>query len=282
MFEPFPTGEFGFVLAVDVRAVGREAELYAAVRSGTLERVRRGVFRHPPPSEADPLRRSETRFGISRSCAAGLSMGHAVFTSYSAIALAGLPIVGVAAARRRDVERRERSPPRRRDPHRPNRRDLDDLDGRTPDHDDRVQPHPFARRAPLATALVATDASSASRRTGAPPLTTLGALRAEHERVLPYQSRRVDAVLTGDIRRRHAARDHEPNGHRGVRFPEPVLQHWRWFRISVEARTDFFWPDHEVAAEADGRGKYLGNGVLESIDAVLAEKTPGRTRSVHR
>ncbi|MUN07414.1 hypothetical protein [Agromyces luteolus] len=135
----------------------------------------------------------------------------------------------------------------------------------------------LARHAPLATALVATDAALRVSRSAAapPPLTTLAELRAEHERLLPYHgSRRVDEVLT------RATTDADSPLETMSRlvveefgFPQPVLQHrMRLPALDRDAYLDFWWPEHEVVGEADGRGKYVSGEGGSAADAVLAEK----------
>ncbi|MEI5584348.1 MULTISPECIES: hypothetical protein [unclassified Agromyces] len=278
MDRAFPETPDGFVLARDIRAAGREAELYAAVGSGELQRVRRGVFMRPcatagtTGSELDAAR----YLASVRACA--LTRRAPVFTSYSAVALAGLRIVG-SWPRHLHVLSRDGNGSRRGD--------VISV-ARTADVPTTLTAGlmtttleftlvQLARHAPLVVALVATDAAlSRSRGRGAPaPLTSLDALRAEHERLLPYHgSRRVEAVLE---RAAVGAETPLETVSRVVieefGFPPPVLQH----RLVLDASgrsayLDFFWPEYGIGAEADGRGKYLGDGVAATVDAVLAEK----------
>jgi hypothetical protein len=280
MTNDFPTTVHGLVLARDLRAAGRDAELYAAVEAGRLERVRRGAYRIPghdehemPTSELAALRYR------ARVHAAAEALGRPVFTGHSAIALAGLPIVGpwpthvtvmssdsrgsrrpgvVTVARTTEVPTVE-------------------TDGRatTTIEFALIQ---LARQASLAAALVATDAALREPRKpeGSEPVTTLDALRAEHERLKPYPgSRRVDAVL-----RRATAQADSPLETMSrlvieeFGFPEPILQHRvRLTELNRNADLDFYWPDHGVAAEADGHGKYLvEGGATGAAKAVITEK----------
>ncbi|WP_344373465.1 type IV toxin-antitoxin system AbiEi family antitoxin domain-containing protein [Agromyces tropicus] len=274
-----PTARHGFVLARDARAAGREAELYAAVRAGSLERVRVGVYRHPSPDEQMlPRPRLAAIRYLAQVRAAGMSLQAPVFTSYSAIALAGLPIVGqwpshvftmsadTSGSRRGDVRAVARTA------------DVPTIAtggyATTTIEFSLIQ---LARHATIAAALVATDAALllSRGRDPRPPLTTVDALRAEHERLLPYHgSRRVEAVITRATSRADGPLETmsriviEEFG-----FPAPVLQQ----RMDLDelgrtAYLDFFWPEHGVAAEADGRGKYLGDGADATVEAVLDEK----------
>ena len=135
----------------------------------------------------------------------------------------------------------------------------------------------LCRRASLAAALTATDAAlHVSRRYDAPPpLTTLDDLRSEHDRLSPYPgSRRTEAVLA------RATTDADTPLETMSRlvieefgFAPPVLQHKLWLpELGRFAFLDFFWPGVRVGAEADGRGKYLGDDVDASVETVISEK----------
>jgi len=195
-----PTTLHGFVLARDMRAAGREAELYAALQSGRLERVRRGVYSVPQlddgrlsAAEKDALRyRALVR-------AAAQSLDRPVFTSYSAVALLGLPILGnwpdsvYVMSRGAHGSRRPGvvSVARTADPR------VRYIGGYavTSVEFTLIQ---LCRHASLGAALTAADAAlHVPRPPGArPPLTTVDRLVEEHERLKPYpRSRRVDEVL---------------------------------------------------------------------------------------
>ncbi|MGR0320920.1 hypothetical protein [Agromyces sp. ZXT2-3] len=278
MTDAFPITEHGFVLARDARASGREAGLYAAARAGTLERVRVGVYRPPPaprtagsPSERDAARYRDLVRAV------GASLASPVFTSYAAIAIAGLPVFG-AWPRHVHVLSQDGHGSRRGDLVRVARIHPDipvvTTDGflTTSIEHSLIQ---LCRHATLAAALVATDAALRIPRTGdsAAAPTTIAALRAEHERLLPYRgSRRVEAVLARATTRADSPLETmsrlviEEFG-----FPEPVLQHRMHLpELSRDAMLDFWWPDHRIAGEADGRGKYALGG--SAVDVVLAEK----------
>lgn len=265
MREPFPTREHGLVYALDLRSVGRERELYAAAKAGTLERLRPGAYRPTPPHdpEVTQAERDRTRH-LMMVRAAAEQLDRPVFTAHSAIALAGLPIVGRwpnevyvlsrngTASRRRGVV----------------------AIARTVDVPVTVSAGvkmtglefslvQLARRAPLDAALAATDAALyAPPWGGTAPLTTIGRLRDEHERLLPYPgSRRMDEVLRRA--REGAATPLETVSRLVIEefgFPEPLLQHRLWLpELARFAFLDFWWPHSGVAGEADGRGKYRGD-----------------------
>lgn len=279
MNQPFPMTTFGFVLARDARAAGREAEFYAAVEAGRLHRVRVGVFRDPDGASAmSPPERDAARYrDLVR--AVGISLKAPIFTSFAAIALAGLPIVG-AWPRNVHIMSRDGRGSRRGDIVRVARTaeiDTVTTDGLTATTIafSLVQ---LARHASLATALVATDAAlHVSRSADAPPpLTTLDELRAEHARLLPYHgSRRMDAVLA------RATTDADSPLETMSRlvveefgFPEPMLQHRLHLPgLDRDAYLDLWWPEHEIVGEADGRGKYVSGEAGSTVDAVLAEKS---------
>ncbi|MRX43303.1 hypothetical protein [Agromyces kandeliae] len=278
MAETFPMTAHGFVLARDARAAGREAELYAAAEAGRLSRVRVGVFREVEGEVAasGPERDAARYRDLVR--AAGISLAAPVFTSYAAVALAGLPIVGAwpcvvhvmsrdeHGSRRGDIVRVARTAEIQTVP----------SDGLTATSIEfsLIQ---LARHASLAAALVATDAALHVSRSAAapPPLITLAALRAEHERLLPYHgSRRVGEVLS------RATTDADSPLETMSRLvveecglPDPVLQHrMRLADLDRDAYLDFWWPDHGIVGEADGRGKYLSGDAGTAVAAVLAEK----------
>jgi len=262
-----------------MRAAGREAELYAALRSGRLARVRRGVYSLPEPGHGSlsAAERDAVRYrALVR--AAAQSLDRPVFTSYSAAALLGLPILGnwpdavyvmsrgANGSRRPGVISVARTADYR----------VRYVDGCavTSVEFTLVQ---LCRHASLGAALTAADAAlQAVRAWGAPPLTTVDQFVAEHERLKPYAgSRRGDEVL----RRATALADSplETASRLGIEelgFPEPVLQHELWLpELRRRAFLDFWWPEYGIGAEADGRGKYRGGDDVEvTIDTVMREK----------
>lgn len=270
----------GLVLARDLRAAGREAELYAAVRAGSLERVRRGAYRVPDPAESSmPATKVAALRYRAAVHAAAEALARPVFTGHSAAVLAGLPIVGpwpshVVVMSRDGVGNRR---PGVVSVARPAVLDVVVTDGcaTTSIEFTLIQ---LAKHASLAAALVATDAALHVPRPAdsGEPLTTLDALRAEHERLGRYPGcLRVEAVLARATTGSESPLETmsrlviEEFG-----FPIPVLQHRMWLEgLGRYADLDFFWPEYEVAAEADGDGKYLGPGdIAAAAKTVVREK----------
>lgn len=274
-----PTDEHGFVLARDARAAGREAQLTAALRAGELERIRRGVYlrpRPPDPTESAAERGARRYLALVRASAHALE--RPVYTSYSAAALMGLPILGrwpdsvyvmsrdAHGSRRRGVIAVART-------HEPEVVHVGEL-AVTSVEFTIVQ---LCRHAPLGAALVAADAALLvpRSRTAPPARTTLARLAAEHERLTPYPgSRRTDAVLRRTV---NAAETPLETASRLVieelGFAAPVLQRELWLPdLQRMAYLDFWWPGVDVAGEADGHGKYRGDRGEATIDAVIDEK----------
>lgn len=278
----FPATTSGLVLVRDVRAAGREAELRAAIASGDLVNVRRGVYRdaNAARSEGSAPDRDDRRYAAVVHAAAEVLVDP-VFTSFSAIALHELPIFGQWP------------------------RDVYVLSGKLTGHrrsgliavaSARSAPRTTAiggircttieysllqlcRHATLAAALTAVDAALHVPRYGpARPMTTLARLRREHERLLPYHgSRRAEAVLA---RATHLADTPLETLSRLVieelGFAKPELQYRLWLpELKQEAFLDFMWPDVSAGAEADGVGKYLAR--VEG----LVGRSNGLARSAH-
>ncbi len=269
----------GFILARDVRAAGLASALEASVANGTLTRVRRGVYRAPMPS--DPKIPKSKRAALDyrlQVLAAAETLRAPIFTSYSAIALQRLPIIGAwpSAAyvlapgshgnHRKSTVRVARI----------GEVSTELVDGLlvTSIEHSLIQ---LCRHAPLGAALVAVDAALCSMPwQSTAPRTTIERLREEHERILPYAgSRRAEAVLQ---RATHLAATPLETCSRLVieefGFPEPELQYRLWLPESHRwAHLDFGWPEFGVGAEADGGGKYLGAESVEaSAEVVVREK----------
>ena len=273
-----PVDEHGFLLARDARALGREASFYA-IRSGELERVRRGVYaRRTRPSPDEPPAERDARRYLALVRASAHALERPVYTSYSAAALMGLPIVG-SWPESVYVMSRDRQGRRRRGviavarTHEPGVVRVGELVATSVEFT-LVQ---LCRHAPLGAALVATDAALLVRRgrDAPPPRTTPARLAAEHDRLKPYPgSRRTDAVL------RRAVTSAETPLETASRlvieelgFAAPILQHELWLpELGRRAHLDFHWPSVGVAGEADGHGKYRGSRGEASIDAIIDEK----------
>jgi hypothetical protein len=263
-----PVDSHGLILFANVRELGRQSELAAALAAGRVERVRRGIYRKveavvDPKADLGGAAEQQRRAYSIRVHAAARAFATPVFTSYSAAALLGLPIIGSWPGEVFVMSR---------DPHGSRRHGVvtvartRDVEVATID-DCAVTSIEFtllqlARHAPLVAALTATDAAlHVPRFGGAPPMTSVERLRAEHARLKPYPgSRRADAVL-----RRATTLADTPleTGSRllieQLGFAEPELQHELWLpELGKRAFLDFYWPELNVGAEADGRGKYRG------------------------
>ncbi|HET8779977.1 MAG TPA: type IV toxin-antitoxin system AbiEi family antitoxin domain-containing protein, partial [Agromyces sp.] len=282
-----PVDQHGFIRFADVRTLGRQSELHAAVARGELEVARRGVYRAkssvPEPGD-DPggVAERERLAYASNVRSVGYAFGSPIFTSYSAAVLLGLPIIGTWPSEIFILSRGKHG--RRRsgvvEVARTRPIDVIEVDGCV------VTSVEFtllqlARHAPLVAALTAMDAALHVARFGdAEPMTTLERLRAEHERLKPYpRSLRADAVLD---RATTQADTPLESGSRllieELGFAEPELQHELWLpELGKRAFLDFYWRDVNVGAEADGRGKYRGaldmTGVTRS-----ASETSGTRR----
>ncbi|HEY9324274.1 MAG TPA: hypothetical protein VIP50_05035 [Agromyces sp.] len=278
MTESLPINADGFILARDVRSVGRLADLRAALLDGAVERVRTGVYRpavEPDPSLSAPEQWAEAYRGDVRAVAQMLTTP--IFTGHSAIALARLPIVGRWPSEVFVLSKNEFGHRRAGVTSIARTREVAvESSGGFAVTGLEFSLIQLCRRAPLAAALTAVDAAIHMSRTRAPAPTTLERVRAEHERLLPYpRSLRVAAVLEratplADTPLETVSRlVIEELG-----FPAPELQHELWLpELGRSAFLDFHWPDYGIGAEADGRGKYLGPGGVETtIDTVLREK----------
>lgn len=263
-----PIDEHGFIRFADVRLMGRQSELHGAVARGELEVARRGVYRatsSAPEPDDDQLGVAgrERLAYLSNVRSVAYAFDSAVFTSYSAAVLLGLPIIGKWPSEVFILSRGKHG--RRRsgvvEVARTRPIDVIEVDGCivTSVESTLLQ---LARHAPLVAALTAMDAALHVPRFGdAAPMTTLEQLRAEHERLKPYpRSRRAAAVLD---RATTLADTPLESGSRllieELGFAEPELQHELWLpELGRQAFLDFYWPDVDVGAEADGRGKYRG------------------------
>ena len=278
MTEPFPKTAHGFVLARDARALGRQAELASAVRSGQLEVVRRGVYMAPivAPAEREIAKGRAANYR-RQVLAASEVLRSPVFTSYSAIALHGLPIIGhwpkqvfVLAPDTHGYRRSTTVGIARLDEVPLTK--VGDLVVTSLEHS-LIQ---LCRHAAVGPALVAVEAALAAMPwSDAPPLTTIERLRVEHARLRPYpHARKVEAVLT-----RASSLSATPIEtcsklcFEEFGFPPPVQQHAIWLpEQRLNAHLDFYWPDFDAAGEADGDVKYLGQAVPDDAVRVVVEE----------
>ena len=275
-----PMTRHGLIRFDDVRAMGLESELGAALASGRIGRVRRGIY---APNLAGDSRASEGERDAMRYLtevrAAAETLQRPVFTSFSALVLAGLPIFGRWPTEIYVMSRGLQG-------HR--RTGVISVAGSycptlATEATLEVTSIEFTliqvcRHASLAAAVTAMDAALRVPRFGSGgPRTTLAAVRAEHERLLPYRgSRRTDAVLARATDK--ADTPLETIGRLVIEelgFEEPELQHELWLpELGKRAFLDFYWRSVDAGAEADGRGKYLGrsNAPAAVASAVITEK----------
>ncbi|MFC7406010.1 hypothetical protein [Georgenia alba] len=278
MASPLPTDPHGLIVYRDVAELGLRADLDTAFRHGEIERVGRGVYRvveHDAglsPAQQDAQRYRRTVLAAAR------RMKDAIFTSYSAAALLGLPVVGrwpedvYVLARDRHARRRRGVV-----------HVACDTAGRTAVVDGLVTTSveltliQLARHAPLSAALPAFDAAIHVPRHGtASPLTTRERIQAEHERLVPYPRRhKVEAVLDRCTPKAESAFESMSRlTIEELGFAEPELQVRFWLpELAQEAYLDFYWRDAGVGGEADGDGKYLdGAGAAGAARRVVDEK----------
>jgi hypothetical protein len=130
----------------------------------------------------------------------------------------------------------------------------------------------------LSAVTIADAAIHISRFGSAKPMTALDELWALHRSRLPYhRSLRVHKVLEfadpqadKPLETLSRVRIHE------LGFPTPVTQyHLHLPRSDRDVFTDFAWPGYGIVGEADGNGKYMGDGPLDGAtpaQRVLEEK----------
>lgn len=210
--------------------------------------------------------------------AAAETLRSPIFTSYSAVAIHGLPIIGAwpsevfVLARDGHGHRRNATISVARI----GEVAVESIDGVAVSSIEHTLIQ-LCRHAPLGTALVAVDAALSSMPWDpTPPRTTIERLTAEHERLRPYAgSRRTDAVLR---RATSLAATPLETCSRLVMeefgVPAPALQHPLWLPDSGEwAYLDFYWDAAGAGGEADGDGKYLSGGSsAASARTVVREK----------
>ncbi|PWC03678.1 type IV toxin-antitoxin system AbiEi family antitoxin domain-containing protein [Agromyces badenianii] len=278
--QSLPTTPHGLIRFDDVRTIGREAELARALAAGEVTRIRRGVYaRVAGEAAAGSAGERDAQRYLTAVLAAGETMRHAVFTGFSALALAGIPIFGRWPA---DISVMSTDAQGHR------RAGVISVAGsyaptRATEGGHLVTSVEFSliqlcRQATLAAALTATDAALRVPRFGpGRPRTTIAAIRAEHQRLLPYRgSRRTEAVLARATDSSDTTL--ETVGRLVIEelgFEEPELQHELWLpELAKRAFLDFYWPSVDAGGEADGRGKYLGSARASATAAavVIAEK----------
>ncbi|HWU46161.1 MAG TPA: hypothetical protein VN133_05330 [Humibacter sp.] len=268
------TDSHHLVLTRDATAGGRQRDLYRAHASGTMVRVRHGVFA-AVPALAESGAEERYRMAVE---AAMLVRRDAVATSVSATVLLGLPLFGPPpelvyllspgrSGRRRNgvVELSRRGAEA-----------VVETDGFL------MTDLPYSilqacRHTPFRAALtIVESAIHVPRSAQSLPLCTPEQLWATYDRLLPFpRSARVRAVLT------YATTLCETPLESISRvvidelgFPQPLQQYELWLpRIGRRAFLDFAWPDHMIAGEADGWGKYFDRErSLGPIERIKREK----------
>ena len=261
-----PCDQNGFHLARDARAVGRESAFYEAIRSGELERVRRGVYvrserLHQPGS---PAERDARRY-LALVRASAYALERPVYTSYSAAALMGLPIVGRwpdsvyvmsrdgHGSRRRGVV----SVARTTSPSSCGRGSSARHPSSSRSCSSAVMPHSrrrWWRRMPRCVCRALCPGRRPGPRRRSSPPSANGSLRSRGAGgPMPCCGEPVTGADTPiETVSRLVIEE--------LGFAPPTLQHQLWLdELGRTAYLDFHWPGVEVAGEADGRGKYRGD-----------------------
>ena len=269
------------IRARDVDALGLRHQLTSALARGEVERVRSGIYARAVRRDEHPAWAVDAHRYRQKVHAVALAVPGAVFTGFSAIALAGLPIFGRwpddvyilsddgHGSRHHGIVRV--GMPRRF------RLEASIVDGCavTSIEHSLIQ---LCRRGTLAAALTAVDAAIRVPRTGGvPPLTSLERIREQHESLLPYRgSRRVGEVLArATVHSDGVLETIDRLAFEQLGFEAPELQLRLYLpELQRDAFIDFYWRSVDAGAEADGRGKYLSGGAdaASIAAAVIAEK----------
>lgn len=271
-----PFDAHGLVTSADAVRAGRRAVLQGMASSGTLERLWPGVYRRPVLGGAPAERAAEAY--RARVLASARRLRRPVFTSFSAAALLGLPIVGawpreVFILSGRPNGSRRGALVRIGTRYEPPLMDNGQL---------RITSVAYtliqlARHARLGAAVVAADAALRDLPYGprVTPLTTVDSLVAMHRNLLPYS--RSDRVLAMLERVTHLSGSALESVSRltveELGLATPRLQ----VRVPLDppltdAYVDFGW-DGDIGGESDGDSKYLATGnTAEAAARLLAEK----------
>lgn len=272
-----------FVLASHERALGRTPELLAALRSGKLYRVSRGVYRHTAARTAEEHRRTDDEYLAQIRAAQLRAEGPLLLAGMSAAAVWDLPVVGAWPARVHTAAAPE-------------------VGGRSNGHLVRSYvgfPPPTAERdGLLVTSLARTvadvarvesmeravaiaDAALAGQRP-APTRSARSAIskasvlqQLEELGAVAGSARARGVVFFADSRSGSAGESCSRVGMWRLRMPKPILQEAFYDERGKIGVVDFWWPDCKLVGEFDGRGKYLRDEYLNgrsTTDVVLAEK----------
>lgn len=273
-----PSDRHGLITSADVARAGQSGTLQALYRSGGVERLWPGVYRRMILTDTRPQAERRAADYRLRVLAASRRLRQPVFTSWSAAALLGLPIIGdwpqevfVLSGRRSGaragkvvyVASRGEAP-------------QVSIDGLTVTSVEYTLIQ-LARHARLGAAVVAADAALRDMPFLGQqlPLTTMAAVRGLHEDLLPYhRSSRMLALLE---RATHLSGSPLETVSRltveELGFAAPLLQaHIPLQESGGNAYLDFLW-DEDIGAEADGDSKYVADdNSAETRSRLVAEK----------
>jgi hypothetical protein len=253
-----------FVLAAREREAGRLPELLAAVRSGSLVPVSRGVYRHAAARPSDPSLRDDDDYRASIRAAQLRAPHPLVISGISAAAIWRLPVVGawpdrVAISAPREAGGRSNAHlTRSYIGFPPPTQELDGLVVTTLARTvaDVARSEPMERSIPMLDAALRGYAGS-----GAParrPVSTT-AVHRELTRLgrVPGAVRARGAIEFASGSAGSAGESCSRVGMWRLGMPPPVLQHAFRDSRGLIGYTDFFWPQLGIVGEFDGRGKYL-------------------------
>ena len=265
--------ESQLIIYADAEEAGTASRLIRAHQAGSLIRVARGAYVPAAVLQDGSQAEREARRYRLTVLAAARRMQAPIFTGHSALALLGLPIVGswpedvyVLANRPHGTRRRGVVTVARR-----SEVPVTAVDGVaiTSVEYSLIQ---VARRASLLPALAAANAACfVPRLGGATPLSTIEALWAEHERLMPYQgSRRVRQTLVRATTKSESVLETISDvaiESAGLAFP--IKQAVLTLPSGRTVHLDYLWEIEGIGGEADGDSKYRrGDGA----EQVIAEK----------
>ena len=255
-----------FVIASRERALGRSAELIAAVRSGQLVAVSRGVYRWSSARTRDADRRADDDYLASIRAAQLRSADPLIIAGMSAAAVWRLPVVGAWPDRVRVAAARDRGgrsnahlsrsyigfpPP------------VEQRDGLTITTLARTVAE-IARSEPMERSVPMIDAALAGRRAVDSPSRPRVTKDAVREQLVQLESAPGIARARGALGFANGSSESPGEscsrvGMWRLGLPAPVLQ--REFRDArgLIGFTDFAWPHLGIVGEFDGLGKYLRN-----------------------
>lgn len=272
-----------FVRSQDLRALGRHAELVAAVRRGELIPVVRGVYRHVRFITPDTTRMPDDAFLARVRACQLLSVDPLTFCSFAAAALWDLPMVGAWPDRVPVLV-----------PPRGGGHSTAALARTSVGHPAPTTDVDGLRVTSLARTVV--DVGRASTFAQAVAMTD-AAIRGQRARAgrrfrpaMPLEDARAQLVALGSVHGVAKCRGvldfaDGASGSPGesvsrvairlLRLPAPELQVPFTDALGLIGIVDFYWPDLGVVGEFDGYGKYVREEFTEGrsiADVVMDEK----------